>query len=586
MAPTDDCRILDLLMPMFSGSKDEYGKELVPPLPLSFDRVNGNQPPVSDAALFKLPFELLALILQHVQSSSLSSLALVNSDCRQLARSAQFASVKFDYSRESQLLLLNIEKEHLQRELNQRPSIASCIRRVTVATHPAYIQRHHQISLDEDFASLDIGTRDSRLNAASQAVFDVYFPRIQKLVCDPTIFRQLELLDWEDKIVLPKSFFNALPLSTIQHLKLFRTSITEEFKLELGSSLPTRGWPLHSLHLEIQSTIRGKACDISPLCHSMLRLSASTLESLTWDTGPLVAELDTFAVDKIDSPTFPRLRYLELNWIDFKDCATLEALVHDGLRVLNVQLSGSSKVEEEFFSTRGCIPSLKVFVWHGHKSLSLPAEFLKSNNQLSKLSMDYQAPSYVLENDLLPILSDSFRALTSLQLTWESDSIPESSLKTIATLKTLRQLHLSAGCQFGWKHTWLVNHNTMLKALSPLSSLKKLAFSRDTYQHKYSWVSAETYYIDKIVGRGETWEEVHQDRMLREADKYVWEMPNLSWVYLGQLPMKIKRRPNGTGWPVLLSTERDDCWTLLKQMFGWKEGEKMWESAILQDGIA
>ena len=33
---------------------------------------------------------------------------------------------------------------------------------------------------------------------ASEAVFDVYYPLIQKLVCDPAIFRQLELLDWEE----------------------------------------------------------------------------------------------------------------------------------------------------------------------------------------------------------------------------------------------------------------------------------------------------------------------------------------------------------------------------------------------------
>jgi hypothetical protein len=584
MAAWTDRRILGLLMPMLVVGKDEYGKELVPPLPLSFDRVNGNRPPASDTALFKLPIEILGLILQHIPSSSLPSLALVNSDCRQLARSAQFASVKFDYSRESQLLLRSLSDEYLRRDPNERPGIASCIRRITVATDPRYIQHYLQVSLDDDFANLDTETQDSRLKSASQAVFEVYFPLLQNLICDPAILPHLELLDWEDKIDLSKSFFNALSRSNIQHLKVFRVGIAEEFKLELSSPLIKYEWPLRSLHLEISPSIGASdICNISPLCHSMLRLSACTLESLTWISQPWTV-LDTFAVDNIDPPRFPRLCYLELSRLVFKDYATLGALVHDGIRVLNV--CGDTELTKKFFSTRGRIPSLKVFVWDGPESP--PTEFLQSNVQLSKLSMGYRLPNDVIE-ELLPILSSSFYTLTSLYICWHSDSIPDSALKTIATLKTLRQLHLTAGEQLGWRHSWLINHNKMLKILSPLSSLEKLAFSRDTYQHKrYNSQPTETYYFDMVIDleqRGDetapAWEEMHRNRMLREADKYVWEMPKLTWLYFGQLPMEVKSRSDGSRWPVPLSEERDDCWTLLKQMFGWKEGVKMWESAMV-----
>lgn len=45
--------VLDLLMPAFSGeTKDDYGKDVDPPLPLSFDRVNEGRPPKSNALLF------------------------------------------------------------------------------------------------------------------------------------------------------------------------------------------------------------------------------------------------------------------------------------------------------------------------------------------------------------------------------------------------------------------------------------------------------------------------------------------------------------------------------------------------------
>ena len=36
--------IFHLLLPMSSGVKDNYGKEVVPPKALSFDRVNKGQP--------------------------------------------------------------------------------------------------------------------------------------------------------------------------------------------------------------------------------------------------------------------------------------------------------------------------------------------------------------------------------------------------------------------------------------------------------------------------------------------------------------------------------------------------------------
>ena len=56
--------ITHLLMHMFGGSKDEYGKDVVPPYPLLFDRVNEGRLPLSKSALFKLPLEILGMVLQ------------------------------------------------------------------------------------------------------------------------------------------------------------------------------------------------------------------------------------------------------------------------------------------------------------------------------------------------------------------------------------------------------------------------------------------------------------------------------------------------------------------------------------------
>src|SRR5437016_121963 len=93
---------------LYVGPTDRWGKSMkdpVPPPPLAFDRVMEGRAPTSDSALFKLPVEILGHILEFVDPSSLSSLALVNRDCRQLARSRQFAAVHLDYSPSSVALI-------------------------------------------------------------------------------------------------------------------------------------------------------------------------------------------------------------------------------------------------------------------------------------------------------------------------------------------------------------------------------------------------------------------------------------------------------------------------------------------------
>ena len=82
-------------MPIFS--KDYHGRERMPPLPLSFALVNERRSSRSHTALFKLPTEILNLIIQSLASDSLTSLALVNRDCLQMARSRQFASINLEY---------------------------------------------------------------------------------------------------------------------------------------------------------------------------------------------------------------------------------------------------------------------------------------------------------------------------------------------------------------------------------------------------------------------------------------------------------------------------------------------------------
>ena len=87
------------MMPTFSGNERDAFTQSVPPRNfLLLDRVLEGRAPASSAPLLHLPVEILALIVQKIPDDCLAPFAFVNSDCRQLARSRQFANLLFDYS--------------------------------------------------------------------------------------------------------------------------------------------------------------------------------------------------------------------------------------------------------------------------------------------------------------------------------------------------------------------------------------------------------------------------------------------------------------------------------------------------------
>ena len=580
MCSNEEFDVLDLMMPMLSGGKDEYGKELVPPLPLGFDRVSESRKPVSRSRLFKVPVEVLAVVVQKVPETSLASLALVNSDCRQLARSRQFASLHFDYSDRTLAIIGKLMEEAMDRSnrggLTGKPALGPCIRRLTVATHPGWISYRHNVELSEGFNALPRKERSKRLTAAYHAIFDTYFTSIQVLLSNRTVLPHVELLDWEDKITLQPSFFDAIAQSTIQHLKIFRIRVDKLFTIKMPTFQQSQSWPLRSLYLEVMPAISNLEMDVSCLCTSILRACAPTLQSLTWDTC---------SRNPINSsglgpcPRFTSLRHLRLAFLRFADDCYLSELVHDELNSLDVDTDRSS-ASSEFFDRRGWIPALKIFVWNGSDlSESQSLAFLEANPQVSKLSIPRAAPVTLLEDRILPLLARSFANLTSLNLIWADLRVPFQAMEIITKITTLQQLHLSAGNQLGWRHDWLIDHQILRKYLRDLPLLKKIAFSRDSYSNGIT-PNCERYYVDGLRSiedvmnsnhTREIFEEDHRQSILREADVYLEEMPQLEWLYFGQIPMDVQQcleRKRRIARP--LAAERDGCWTLLQEMFGWK----------------
>ena len=311
--------ITDVLMPVFSGGKDEYAKDLVPPKCLSFDRVLEGECIASRSPLLNLHPEILGLIIQYIPNYDLKNLALVNSDCRQWARSQQFKSVLFNYSLNSTGILGRLFAENLNRRRAESlgRNIGPCIRRLTVATNPGWVQRRHSFSLTS-LGELDEETANARRLEATHAFFDVYVSGIMLALVSGSM-PNLELLDWEDMIVLSRPLLTAMACSSIQHLKLSRLHVNEEFEIELPDSSKEYHWPLKSLHLELLWDIFGsEPGSLCPMIKSIFRLCAPTLEALKWVEG--FAKDQNYSFTSLESELyFPRLRRLTLQYVKFSD---------------------------------------------------------------------------------------------------------------------------------------------------------------------------------------------------------------------------------------------------------------------------
>ena len=251
----------------------------------------------------------------------------------------------------------------------------------------------------------------------------------------------------------------------------------------------------------------------------------------------------------------------------------LEALVQDKLSYLDIGMS-ECPVFIEFLKYRGYVPSLETLVWCGNRLIPPPVAFLQANPQITTLALSSPISSTALSERIIPLLSKSFSNLSSLYLTWRDVSIPESDLDMISRIATLKQIHFSAGDQFGGHHDWTIDHKSLREYLRRLPLLERMAFSRDGYDNEFSLAEFGWYYSNgKIYGAGNEqaneWERGHRKRMLDEATKYVDVMPRLKWLYFGQIEMAVKTTDENVRTVYGLQPEfRSARFSLLRKMFG------------------
>ncbi|RPB02993.1 hypothetical protein L873DRAFT_1671769 [Choiromyces venosus 120613-1] len=554
--------IESLFVPILAGSKDEYGKKKVLTKPLSFDRVNEGFPITSKTPLFQLPIELLNDITTYLGAKDLKSLALVDRNCRQLARSVQFCTVTLDYSFRKHSLITALHDEAQERSLNNgclpQPSIGACVRRLVVATEPEHLSEAHSVAERPDLEDL---------REVWDRYFGVYTVQIASAIAGA--LPNLEELSLQDRTVAPEHLLGAIPASPIRTLKLGRIALAVDDPI----TVPSEGarWGVESLELEVIRDLNSPSSRCTAnFCKSVLEATSKNLERLVWRGH--YGDQQSFG----QTISFPRLRTLSLSLISMPDDTVLSSFFpSDDTSVLRaLSIDTRTKHVRNFLATLGQIKTLQSLHCHSFAIPKAPdISFIASNPQLKSLALSPHTNEY-LTTTLLPALT-GFTSLTSLSLIFESSFIDLSALSYISKIKSLTQLWLSAGTQSGWAVDWEIDHDTLLTTLSPLQGLRRIAFTRDTYRSKDGVPPIEYYYEYRILpaetplpelgedGLDAVWEEWHRDRMVEVARKYFGAFKRLKWLLVGKYPMGVM-----DGEVVVESGSRDGCEGVLRKWWG------------------
>lgn len=204
-----DHDVSNLMIGMFSGTgRDKFGREQHARRPLLLDTVMEGRQRVSRSRLLQMPAEILADVVDLLTNdkAALASLALVNSDCRQLARCGQFAEIRFDYSRRAQQLFLELASEacNFPRQLG----IGTCVRRVTFASDPRHVIDFHIDLHDSVWGEAAEMYSDEERDGFRKQANEFYLKlRGLAVLAIPLAMPNLEVLVWEDRFSLDEAFF-------------------------------------------------------------------------------------------------------------------------------------------------------------------------------------------------------------------------------------------------------------------------------------------------------------------------------------------------------------------------------------------
>ncbi|KAF4960842.1 hypothetical protein FGADI_675 [Fusarium gaditjirri] len=581
---------------------DNFGRESNRLRSILLDKVMQGRPRASSSKLLQLPAEILAEIadLLSDDTESLSSLFGVNSDCRQLACCSYLTEVNFDYGLDAKDLVSHYVENKLLKYIG-----GPCIRKATFASQPQHVADTHRELYDTLYGKNAERVTDEQLQVLYNEACEEYVATRAATVKAISSLPNLETLIWKDQYSLDKGFFEKITRCSARQVELDGPAIDDAWSLT--PPLTPSTWPLTSLKLDVSlaqdkwNEIKSKGetgtHHMAPFFSSLFRLCAPTLESLTWSYSGVTREDEALISIGENAVSFPRLRYLRLQFVKL-DSVAISSFLAAPLRSLDLD----DKVLNNP-STLDCEPlrDLEDFVVsHPPNKASVCrriAKFISQHTGLRRLCLrENLGGTKYLNDGILPTLTSlDFRNLSSLYLAGGRSRIPDKPLRMIGQLVSLEQLGLSAGSPFEFEHWWDVDHDKLRHRLSPLQRFTKLALVHDTYPvAQGDDLPSGFYYLlrsppesleeanarpeldmeengRRWVGMFKAWDRAHRNRMLTEAEKYAAVFPELEWVYSGQWSMGIIRTPEGQcGLPkaIPLTKKRDQCRTYQEAIFG------------------
>ncbi|KAH6952234.1 hypothetical protein DER45DRAFT_577759 [Fusarium avenaceum] len=592
---------------------------------LLLDKVMQGRLRTSSSRLIQLPAEILSDIVDLLSDDkpTLASLALVNSDCRQLARCCQFAEVHFDYSLRIHQLIAELANEpslHLS-----QPGIAACIRTVTFASRPRYVQEIHRQLYESVYGhEKESVTRERRDVLRREG--NTHYTLLRAVAVQAiSELPNLETLILRDGFSLDKECIERITRCAAQHIVLDGTAIDASWSLRPPLTPPT--WPIRSLCLNIQLAFakvrehhqggNGVTHPLTNFFSTLFQLCSPTLETLSWSYMEFTRNYSIpVSIGNIIT-IFPRLRHLQLASIKLDEIA-ISSFFASPLKSLD--LTG------EILASAG---TLRCEPFRDLESLVVPdlpreasackriAEFMTCHNGIRRLYIHEHDESFGnsahLDRYILPALnSPDWNNLQSLSLAWGLSTVgqlpnihykaqvPVAALEVIGRIVSLEQLSLCSGHRSGRQHQWAVNHNELYHHFSRLKGLKRLALVRDTYLIPGDEMNFEQYYELRLVtaqekidaharpeldGNDKTkmedineeddpqkqiWERAHRNRMLEQAEKYAIILPKLEWIFCGQRQMSFTKAHEGITQPriaVPLTQGRDECCKHIESSF-------------------
>ncbi|TFK62427.1 hypothetical protein BDN72DRAFT_392137 [Pluteus cervinus] len=642
--------------------------------PLSLDRLCTSPAsiPASNFPIFRhLPIELHNQFYPYLTTDDLASLSLVDQACRQWVRGVQFRNVKFNHKDASLELVARLAREakhaldgaqatppddevalsaemgvmSLGAEANApsqlrscpsrsfTPLIGPCIRRLVISTPPGILATQNPFTLIRLFPhSASVRTKCMIAAQESEAM---YFRVLLSVI--RWALPNLQVLDWQRRLVWTTEMEDVFTgMKALRHLRLGCVMLEDGWD-RVGDTTRRDEWELETLVINVAYPVEETATggNLTPFVRSLLTSCASSLSMLALKEWTGAASCGGAVIKTLSQELrgLHKLRVLVLDDIVVENLDVFLGMNSEPTtRVRTLTVDAGKEKTCQYLTTRGAIRSLENLYWLNYAPTLADDQpvntsdtyqsiltFLSANPHLYSFATSSALPLPFITENLLPLLVAEFYNLTSLNLIFGDASIPDEALQTISTIPTLKHLWLSAGHQYGTRHTWSPSHSHIATLLLPLRhSLTSLVITRDAYlieTHPLHHATLDNYYsafnpprdvvflashgadhgdlglgfdrefIARRDAQKRIWEQRHRDEMVKivkgcylgldsrssatdTQTSSVSPRPGgfgfeqLSWCYVGQLSMQIRRLEgcrSDDGVQVVVETEERDA---------------------------